>query len=205
MSFKVVFPWFLVAALLCSQTKINGQSINNSQPVYGNLSAGFGMLYGGLGGNLELGIGHFAGHLSLGHATRRIVDQVTISPTTNWGVGLRYYFDLMNENIFPRIGLGYGWITNYYNEAIGTQTYDQSAYGLLLHLGIQFYSAEGFVFSFDAGLGSRYTITNIVSHPHFYPIYIRPNIGIGYDLSRIWKKSSNAKTIKNRAINPFEG
>lgn len=198
-----VLPFFLLVALLAIQPDISAQTSNGNQPVYGNISGGFGMLYGGLGGNLEVGIGHFAGHVSLGHATKRVVDQVTISPTTNWGVGLRYYFDLMNDNIFPRIGLGYGWITNYYNESIGAQPYDQSAFGLLLHLGIQFYSAEGFVFSFDAGLGSRYTITNIVNHPHFYTIYVRPNVGIGYDLSRIWKKSSKSKTIKNKTINPF--
>ncbi len=182
-----------------------GQSSNTSPAVYSNINAGFGSIYGGLGGNLEVGIGHFSAYASTGYATRRVVDNIRIEPSVNWGVGLRYYFNLNNEVLYPRIGIGYGWITNYYNEAIGNQAYEQSVYGLLTHVGLQFYSTEGLVFNFDLGMGSKYTITNTADHPFFYTFYIRPNVGIGFDLTRIWNKSKEGKTIKNKEINPFGG
>jgi hypothetical protein len=199
--------WFytLLIGLGSAPVQLFAQSANSSPSVYSNLNAGFGAVYGGLGGNLEVGLGHFSAYLSGGYATKRVVDNISIEPTVNWGTGIRYYFNLNNDVLFPRVGLGYGWITNYYNEAIGNQAYNQQVYGLLGHVGVQFYSTEGLVFNFDLGMGSKYIITNAVQHPFFYAFYIRPNIGIGYDLTRIWSRSKEGRTIKNKEINPFDG
>lgn len=171
---------------------------------YMNLNGGFGILYGGFGGNLEAGSGHFSGFGSLGYATRRVFDTITIVPSLNYQFGLRYYFDTGNEFIFPRVGLGYGWITNYYNENIGNLHYKQHVNGLILHLGLQFYTSEGLVFNFDLGMASKYAIANPESHPYFYTFYIRPTIGVGYDFTHLFSKSKKGKHIRNKEINPFQ-
>jgi hypothetical protein len=117
---------------------------------------------------------------------------------------LRYYIDAGSDLLFPRVGIGYGWITNYHSDAIGHLNYEQTVYGLSLHLGVQFYTPEGFVFNFDLGMGSRYTITQVDMHPHFYEFYIRPNIGIGYDLTKLITGRNKVERIRNQEINPFQ-
>jgi len=183
------------------------QSSNNSSKgssTFANLSAGFGMNYGGLGGNFELGTGHFSGFAALGYAPETFEGIIRIESSFNYQVGVRYYFNVGNEFIFPRIGAAFGWITNYYNQRIGAANYNQNVQGGSLQLGVQIISLEGFVFNFDAGMGTNAAIIKPKSHPHFYNFYIRPCIGIGYDLSRLFNKDRDAKRVKNKAINPFD-
>lgn len=183
-----------------------GQSANEegSPPAFTNLNAGFGMLYGGLGANAEAGYGHFSGYGAFGYAPANSKDGTTIKASLNYQFGLRYYINVGSDMLFPRVGLGMGWVTNYYDSRIGTRAYDQHVNGLTLHLGAQVYSEEGFVFNFDLGLGSKYTLLNPTKHPFFRTVYFGPNVGIGYDMSRIFNKNSKQDRVKNREINPFE-
>ncbi len=184
-----------------------GQSSNEaaagSPNFYTNINAGFGLLYGGFGGNLEGGIGHFAGFGALGYATKRTYDTVTIKPSVNYHFGLRYYINVGSEALFPRIGIGYGWIANYYSPSIGNQLYDQNVKGLSLHLGAQFYTVEGLVFNFDVAMSSKLVIANADNHPSFFPFYARPCIGIGYDLTKLFRDDEGASRIRNKEIDPF--
>ena len=180
------------------------QSENDDSPAqyFASLSAGFGMMYGWLGANLEVGAGHISGFGGFGYAPETNDGNANIPSSFNYQIGLRYSFDVGSKFIYPRVGLGFGWVTNYYDERIKNKPYDHSVEGATLHAGIQVYSGEGFVFSFDAGMGSNLIITNQNSHPHFYPFYIRPCIGIGYDVSRLFDRKN--RKIKNDEINPFE-
>ncbi|NQV52312.1 MAG: hypothetical protein HQ500_03975 [Flavobacteriales bacterium] len=195
--------------LLLSATSISAlsQSSNEegagSPDFYTNVNAGFGLLYGGFGGNLEGGIGHFAGFGALGYATKRTYDTVTINPSVNYHFGLRYYLNVGSEVLFPRIGIGYGWIANYYSPSIGNRSYDQNVKGLSLHLGAQFYTVEGLVFNFDVAMSSKLVISNVNDHPSFFPFYLRPCIGIGYDLTKLVNDDDGSGRIRNKEIDPF--
>lgn len=186
---------------LAAQQDLEDKSIS-----FMNLNAGFGIPYGGLGGNFELGIGHFSTFCGLGYAWERSIDSITIDPTVNYLLGFRYYFDVNSTIVFPRVGLSFGWVTNYYNENIGSQPYRQKAEGLSLHTGLQVYSTEGIVVNLDLVMSSKYVILNAEEHPHFYPFYIRPAIGIGIDLNSIsFQRREKKKTIKNKEIDPLGG
>jgi len=192
----------LIGVLASGPLLSQSTNAGSSPSAYASISGGFGIIYGGFGGNAEFGYGHFAFNASTGYTTRRVVDNITIAPSVNWGLGLRYYFNVNSTAVYPRLGVGYGWITNYYNEAIGTASYDQSVYGLMLHAGTQVYSNEGIIFSFDLGMASKHAIARPFAHPHFYTFYLRPMIGVGFDLSRFWNKEDDSR-IKNRSIDPF--
>lgn len=197
----------LFLILLFLPSLLTGQSSNGSdataKPFFANVNAGFGMFYGGLGGNLEFGYSHFSLFGAYGYAPEAVEGTIVIESTLNYQFGARYYLDVGSEFFFPRIGLGMGWVTNYYDERIGTAPYDQHVEGLTLHLGMQIYSSEGVVFNFDAGMGSNAAIIRSSSHPHFYAFYIRPCIGIGYDLTRLFEKGGTRR-VKNKEINPFD-
>ena len=195
---------FLVIMLSSTCFRVYGQTENEETPAqyFASLSAGFGMMYGGLGANLEVGAGHFSGYGGFGYAPETNDGNVNIPSSINYQIGLRYSFDIGNQFIYPRIGVGFGWVTNYYDQRIKNKSYDHSVEGATVHAGIQVYSGEGFVFSFDAGMGSKLAITNQNMHPHFYPFYIRPCIGVGYDVSRLFNQKT--KKFKNDEINPFE-
>jgi len=122
----------------------------------------------------------------------------------NYHFGVRYYFNVNNEYIYPRIGLGYGWLTNYHPDDGSVADYDQTVHGLSLHLGVQFYSQEGLVISLDAAIGTKYAITRPETHPGFYNVYVRPTIGIGYDLTRLLSKGERKRRIQNSTIDPFQ-
>ena len=197
--------WVLVIIIfLFALTNIKGQEQVKESAPFVNISGGFGNIYGGYGTNAELGSGHFALYGTFGYANERVIDTIRLNSTFNYQLGLRYYFNVGSEVLFPRIGFGYGWVTNYYNEQIGNVKYDQTVFGINMHVGTQVYSAEGFIFSFDINVASKYTISNENRHPFFYSLYVRPNIGIGYDLTRLFSQSKHKRHIKNKAINPFE-
>lgn len=180
------------------------QSENQAEPSYFlNAGLGFGMIYGGLGGSVEVGKGHFSTFGSYGYATKRIVDTTTIDPTWNYMLGLRYYINANSDVLFPRVGLGYGWITNYYSDKIGNAAYKQKVEGLSLHLGVQFYTPDGIVFNFDLGMASNIAITQASQHPNFYNFYLRPMVGIGFDLMNIFGEGDKSRKIKNKAIKPL--
>lgn len=191
----------LLAVLLFRGIHANSQSDDGK--LYANVNAGFGMLYGGLGGNAELGTGHFSAFGALGYAPLRVLDTIRINPTVNYQFGLRYYFNVGSDVIFPRVGLGYGWITNYYNELIGNAPYKQKVQGLSLHLGTQFYSPEGIVVNFDIAAGSKYGIVNANEHPHFFGLYVRPSIGLGIDLTQFFSDRKKSEHIRNKVIDPL--
>ena len=181
-----------------------GQDGPKTSPSYfSNASLGFGMIYGGLGGNAELGIRHLSAFGSFGYAPKSYGAPIPIQASYNYLLGFRYHFNVGSEMIFPHAGLGFGWITNYYDQRIGLMKYDQNVYGLSLHTGVQIYSEEGFVFNFDIAMSSSAVIANPNTHPYFYVFYIRPCVGVGYDLARVFNKE-NGQTIKNRKINPFD-
>lgn len=193
----------LLAGFLFGQS--DNEAGNTDPQFYSNVNGGFGMLYGGFGGNIEAGVGHFAGFGALGYATERTIDTVTIAPSVNYHAGIRYYFNVGSEVLFPRVGLGFGWIANYYNDRLGNDPLDQRVSGLSLHLGAQFFTFEGLVFNFDVAMGSRYAITRASDHPLFFPFYIRPCIGIGYELTTLFRKDASNKMIQNKEIDPFGG
>ncbi|MDB9701614.1 hypothetical protein OAA53_02645 [Salibacteraceae bacterium] len=200
------FRSVLTATLACFCLHAISQSPNEEleqAPYFASLSVGFGMMYGGLGANFEAGAKHVSGYAAFGYAPAAKAGTVTIKESFNYQLGVRYSFNVGSQYIFPRIGLGFGWITNYYDHRIMSAPYDQTVDGLSLHTGVQVYSGEGFIFSFDLGMGSKIAITNANSHPHFYSFYIRPCVGVGYDIARLFYKRDNS-TIKNKEINPFE-
>ncbi|GAB4378329.1 MAG: hypothetical protein Kow0075_08130 [Salibacteraceae bacterium] len=170
---------------------------------FGSINAGFGMPYGGLGGNLEIGTGHYSVFAGWGYAPASADLNRSIPSSVNYTVGVRYYFDVGSEYFFPRIGLAAGWVTNYYHQAIGNQPYDSHVNGISGHIGVQVYSTEGVVFSFDASMSSNVVIFKSSSHPYFYPFYIRPSVGIGFDLVRIFTSKSERSPVRNKAINPL--
>jgi len=161
------------------------------------------MPYGGLGGNFELGAGHFSGFGAFGYAPKTSDGTAIIKASYNYQAGIRYYFDVGSNILFPRVGLGFGWITNYYDQRITLANYDQSVEGISLTTGIQVYSFEGFVFNFDLAMSSKLVITNPKTHPFFYGFYIRPCVGIGYDITRLFSRK-RSDTLKNKEINPFD-
>lgn len=195
-----------IIAFVISAFESTSQSTNETEATslyFSNVSAGFGMLYGGLGGNFEIGVRHFSGFGAFGYAPKTTDGNAVIKPSYNFQAGLRYYLNVGSDIIFPRIGLGFGWITNYYDQRITLVKYDQNVQGLSVSTGLQVYSFEGFVFSFDLAMSSNLIITKPQTHPFFYGFYIRPCIGIGYDLTRIFG-SQRSGTIKNKEINPFD-
>ncbi len=196
----------LTLLLLLFSQFIIAQSSNDQKQepsnIYANANIGFGLLYGGYGLHAEIGKKHFGCFASFGYATERQIDNITIKPSINYHAGLRYYFDVNSDVVFPRVGLGFGWITNYYNEKIGNQPYDQSAYGLSAQVGAQFYAASGIVVNFDIAMSSNTVILSPQTHPHFFRFYARPCIGIGYDLQRLFEKKK-PKSVQNKEINPF--
>ncbi|MEX2595429.1 MAG: hypothetical protein WEC59_00760 [Salibacteraceae bacterium] len=203
-SLKLSIIVFAQIVLISNGNLAKAQSSDKSSPVvFTNANLGFGLLYGGFGGNLEIGRGHFSAFLSTGYATKRVVDNTTISPSVNFSGGLRYYFDVKSDVIYPRFGIGYGWITNYYSDGLMTSDYDQNVHGLSAHIGTQVYSTEGLVFNFDIGMATKHAITNSQNHPNFFPFYIRPNIGIGFDLTRLFSKEGKTRHVKNNPIDPF--
>ena len=180
------------------------QDGQNASPSYfSNASLGFGMIYGGLGANAEFGIKHLSAFGSFGYAPKSYGTAIPIQATYNYLLGFRYHLDAGSEMIFPHAGIGYGWVTNYYDQRISLIKYDQNVYGLSLHTGVQIYSEEGFVFNFDLAMSSSAVIANPDKHPYFFAFYIRPCVGIGYDLARVFDKEKG-QTIKNRKINPFD-
>lgn len=204
MPLRIVFVAFCF--ILFSNNWLLGQGSNGegSSGYFASLSAGFGMMYGGLGANLEVGSGHFSGFGAFGYAPETNDGPIKIPSSFNYQGGLRYSFNIGSEFVYPRVGVGFGWVTNYYDTRIKAKSYDHHVEGVTLHAGIQVYSNEGFVFSFDAGMGSKLTITNPNRHPHFYSFYIRPCIGVGFDIARFFERK-DGKKIKNDEINPFEG
>jgi hypothetical protein len=196
----------LTLLLLLFSQLIIAQSSNDQKQepsnIYANANIGFGLLYGGYGLHAEIGKKHLGCFAGFGYATERQVDNITLKPSINYHAGLRYYFDVNSEVVFPRVGLGFGWITNYYNEKIGNQLYDQSVYGLSAQVGAQFYAASGIVVNFDIAMSSSAVILSPQTHPHFFGFYARPCIGIGYDLQRIFK-TKKPKSVQNKEINPF--
>jgi len=170
---------------------------------YTNVNGGFGLLYGGFGGNVEAGMGHLAGFGALGYATERTIDTTTIASSINYHFGVRYYFDVGSDQFFPRVGIGYGWIANYYNADLNLKDYEQSAKGLSLHLGAQFFTVEGLVFNFDVAMASNYSLIQADRHPDFFPFYLRPCIGIGYEITTLFDKDDGRKKIRNKEIDPF--
>lgn len=194
---------FLVLSLFSGFGQTSDES-SSSPSFFTNINGGFGLLYGGFGANLEGGIGHFAGFGALGYAPARVVDTTTIASSVNYHAGIRYYFDVGSNSIFPRVGLGYGWIANYISEG-SSPSMDQNVHGLSLHLGTQFYTLEGVVFNFDVTFSSRYVITSMDRHPDFFGLYVRPCIGIGYDLTRLFSGDEDEGKIRNREIDPFGG
>lgn len=196
---------FVILFLLLQPLFTKSQSSNEESvpAAFGNANVGFGMLYGGLGINAEAGYLHYSSYACLGYAPTSTRDNNTINSSFNYQLGLRYYINVGSQVLFPRVGFGVGWVTNYYDSRIGTKPYNEHVNGLTLHLGAQVYSEEGFVFNFDLGLGSKYIIFNASSHPYFRTVYLGPNIGIGYDLSRLFNKEAKTRRIKNREINPF--
>lgn len=188
---------------LCTSTSANGQQATQTPSLFANINGGFGMSYGGLGGNLEAGVKHFSGFGAVGYAPQGADGTIIIKPSINYHFGVRYYFDVGNDQFFPRLGVGCGWITNYYDTRIGVKSYVQNVQGFAIQPGAQFYSAEGFVFSFDLAISGAPFIFNPNTHPYFYKAYVRPCIGIGYDLTRILQIKRKTKKIKNDEINPF--
>ncbi len=194
----------ILAPLLLFAFTCSAQEQASESNRFINASGGFGNVYGGFGTNVEVGSGHVAVFGTCGYATDRVVDTIRLNATVNYQAGIRYYFNVGSEVLYPRIGIGYGWVTNYYNVKIGNNNYDQNVHGINAHIGTQVYSPEGFIFSFDLNFASKYAISMASRHPFFYTIYIRPNIGIGYDLTRLFGRSQRKTLIKNKAINPFE-
>lgn len=178
------------------------QTSLGSDPFY-NINLGFGMPYGGLGLNGEYGKGHISFHAGFGYALRNKTDTIVIEDSWNWQVGARYYINVNSEVVFPRIGISYGWITNYYADRIGNTEYDQNVTGFSVHIGSQFYTLEGLVISVDLTGSSRVFIANVGTHPYFFDVYIRPAVGIGVDLHSLFSRGGDGKKIRNRAIDPF--
>ena len=194
----------LILSFIILTSSLRAQEQTSESVRFINASGGFGNIYGGFGANLEAGSGHLAAFGTAGYATARVIDTLLLNATTNFQIGLRYYFNVGSEVLFPRIGIGYGWVTNYYNAKIGNSSYDQTVHGINAHVGTQVYSPEGFIFSLDLNFASKYAISMGNNHPHFFTLYVRPNIGIGYDLTRLFGRSKRKTLIKNKAINPFE-
>ncbi|GAB5540026.1 MAG: hypothetical protein Salg2KO_21290 [Salibacteraceae bacterium] len=194
--------WMIVLSLCLGLEAISQQSETNTVSYFANASGGLGMIYGGLGGNIEVGARHFSVFGAYGYAPQSSDLTITIPASYNYHFGLRYYANIGSPYIYPRIGVGFGWLSNYYNDRIGMSKYDHSVEGMSVQLGVQFYSAEGVVFSFDAGMGSKVLITNPNRHPYFFDFYIRPCIGIGYDIARLFDKERGNK-IRNKEISPF--
>lgn len=186
---------------LSQSTTIN--KTDSGTYVYSNINLGLGLLYGGYGVNAEIGKKHIAAFASFGYATEKQFDNYTIKPTFNLNGGLRYYFDVNSEVLYPRAGLVFGWVTNYYSDKIGGMSYDQSAYGLSIQAGTQFYTSNGLVVNLDITGSSKFLILKKESHPNFFNLYIRPNIGLGIDLHKILKKRKSTQLIKNKPLTPF--
>ena len=191
----------LVGSNLLAQEQTKTASASE---MFMNGTIGFGIPYGGLGASFELGAGHFSSFAGLGYAPRRTIDTVVINATFNYLLGFRYYFDVNSDFIYPRIGLSFGWITNYYSERIGSESYKQKVEGLSLQVGTQFYSAEGFVLNLDLAMSSRHVILQEDMHPHFYTFYLRPAIGVGFDINSIGNRKKKSRTIKNERIDPLK-
>ena len=200
----LIWLGLLFSLLFVISTPSSAQEQSTESSTFVNASAGAGNIYGGFGINAEAGSGHLDGFGTLGYANERVIDTIRLNSSINYQVGLRYYFNIGSEVLYPRIGVGYGWVTNYYNANIGNDNYDQTVHGINAHIGTQVYSPEGFIFSFDLNFASKYAISMENTHPFFYNIYIRPNIGIGYDLTQLFGESKRKTLIKNKAINPFE-
>jgi len=199
---------FLVAcwALLTATVPLFAQEQKaswSSSELFSNLNVGIGSPYGGLGLNAELGAGHFSSFLGLGYAPRRRLDTITIDPTFNYLLGFRYYFNVNSNVLYPRLGVSLGWVTNYYNERIGGDSYKQRVEGMSIQAGTQIVSADGFILSLDLSMSSRYVILNEDEHPYFYDFYIRPTLGVGLDIGRLGLKRNKRKTIKNDRIDPL--
>jgi hypothetical protein len=193
----------LVCSIVYSQHCFS-QSSNaedGEQTVFANVNLGVGSIYGGIGLNSEVGYKHMSVFGSFGYAPERLVEEITIKSSWNYHTGVRYYFDINQEAVFPRAGLGFGWITNYYNTKIGSASYNQNVYGFSAHAGTQIYSHVGVVFSIDLVVTAQPFILNSDQHPHFQNLYLRPTIGIGYDLQRLFKKRT--KNVQNKTIDPF--
>lgn len=192
----------LVFSILFIQNTFCQSSNTDEDNTFGNVNFGLGTIYGGIGLNAEIGKKHMSVFGSFGYAPERLVDEIKLKPTWNYHAGFRYYFDINHEAIFPRAGLGFGWIANYYNTRIGTADYNQSVFGLASHVGLQFYSDAGLVISVDLLATASPFLLNADQHPHFTKIYLRPTLGIGYDVQRLFKKRS--KNVQNKTIDPFE-
>jgi|APSaa5957512493_1039668.scaffolds.fasta_scaffold33966_2 hypothetical protein len=193
----MIFLCFVFSSPVHAQSE--NQEVSN---YYLNGNLGFGMIYGGLGSNVELGKGHFSGFGSFGYATKRVVDTTTINSTWNYMLGLRYYINANSDILFPRVGLGYGWITNYYTDQLANVDYMQKVEGLSLHLGVQFYTLDGLVVNFDLGMASNLAITQVDQHPYFFDFYLRPMIGVGYGITNLFGDADRSKHIKNKTIRP---
>lgn len=191
-----------IAVLLFVQYSSAAQE-SNTPSVYSNLCAGLGMTYGGYGASAEAGIKHFSAFASFGYAPPTVDGLVIIDPSFNYHFGMRYYLNVGSNLIFPRVGLSYGWITNYYDQRIGNRNYLQTVDGLCGQIGVQFYSTEGIVVNFDLAMSGAALVTHQSVHPYFFNFYLRPCIGIGYDLSRIYNRDRGER-IRNNEISPFE-
>lgn len=191
----------LVCCIFYSQIAYNQNSNNKEESTFGNVNFGVGSIYGGVGLNAEIGKKHISIFGSFGYAPERLVDEITLKPTWNYHTGFRYYFDIKHESIYPRAGVGFGWIANYYNTRIGPADYNQNVFGLASHVGLQFYSPAGLVISVDLLATARPFIVNVDQHPYFTKVYVRPTLGIGYDIQRLFKKRN--KSVQNKTIDPF--
>lgn len=197
--------WFalLVSILLCPWWLQAQEEEQASSDFFASINAGLGMPYGGFGLQAEIGKEHIAAFAAFGHATAVRDIPVTIPATWNWQVGTRYYFNVGSEMIYPRAGFAVGWITNYYHDLIGAAVYNPSVYGPSAQLGLQIVSVHGIVVNLDAAMAAEAFIFDRPSHPHFYDFYIRPSVGIGYEISRL-SLARKKKDLLNKEINPFE-
>lgn len=178
------------------------QEENSEAGMYSNLSAGFGVNYGGFGINAEAGYKHVSIFACAGYAPKRSLDLHTIPSSINFNGGLRYYIKTKSDIVFPRVGANFGWITNYYSDSLYNKPYSPHASGVSVHTGVQVYSNSGIVFSLDLVGSSRLLLFNQAKHPHFFTVYVRPSIGIGIDLNQIFS-GERSKTIKNEELNPL--
>jgi len=191
-----------VAACLSVGQKAQAQ---NEGGQFANLNAGFGQTYSGLGLNGEYGKDPFGISISFGYQWKQKFDDILLDESFNWAVGLRYYIKVGNEMVYPRVGLQFGWVTNYYDARIEDNPYEPEVYALSGQLGVQVYSQRFFIFNLDLFVTPEFTVLDLEDHPHFYPYLIRPAIGIGLDLTQFLSSlKKTEKNQKNKPINIFD-
>ncbi len=163
-----------------------------------NIHGGIGVPLSGIGLSGELRNHRVGFYGSSGYLYPIKTEQHTVSQSFNFGAGTYFYFNKIARNWQPKVGLHAGWLNNYYDERIGTESYKASVYGLSFLGAFEFHSNWMYL-----NLGLCVDPGNMLfekeKHPYYnsgQKLFISPFVSIGTSMGDLVQKNKQKHNKK---------